>query len=129
MTIAQHIYPLKGKVQHYSWGGYEYIPQLLSIDNTEKKPYSEYWLGAHPNHPSTILADGKEQSLNEFIQQNKRVLGAAQKKFQFATFFIEDFRCPSNAFHTGASGQSFGGNRLSQRKRTRHPTYGFLSQL
>lgn len=89
MTIAQHIYPLKGKVQHYSWGGYEYIPQLLSINNTEKKPYSEYWLGAHPNHPSTILADGKEQSLNEFIQQNKRVLGAAQKNFSSLPFLLK----------------------------------------
>jgi mannose-6-phosphate isomerase len=71
MPIAQHIYPLKGKVQHYTWGGYHYIPELLSIANEEKKPYAEYWLGAHPNHPSIIIADGKEIFLNEFIRQHK----------------------------------------------------------
>ncbi len=32
------IFKLKGKVQHYAWGGYDYIPHWLGIENTEHKP-------------------------------------------------------------------------------------------
>jgi mannose-6-phosphate isomerase len=89
MPVAQKIYLLKGKVQHYSWGGYDYIPQLLSLNNPEKKPYAEYWLGAHPNHPSTIHENGKELLLNEFIQQHIEVLGVAQKDFNSLPFLLK----------------------------------------
>ena len=89
MPIAQHLYPLKGKVQHYTWGGYEYIPQLLSINNTEKKPYAEYWLGAHPNHPSIIKTNENEQPLNDFIRQHKEVLGTTQKNFDSLPFLLK----------------------------------------
>jgi mannose-6-phosphate isomerase len=89
MPIAQHIYPLKGKVQHYTWGGYHYIPELLSIANEEKKPYAEYWLGAHPNHPSIIIADGKEIFLNEFIRQHKETLGQAVTRFDALPFLLK----------------------------------------
>lgn len=89
MPIAQHIYPLQGKVQHYAWGGYEYIPQLLSIANKENKPFSEYWLGAHPNYPSVIRKDGTDFPLNEFINQCKEVLGAAQKHFTTLPFLLK----------------------------------------
>src|SRR5688572_29029509 len=78
MPIAQHIYPLKGKVQHDTRGGYDYIPQLLSLANKENKPYAEYWLGAHSNHPSVVKQDGKELPLNEFIGLNPAVLGEIQ---------------------------------------------------
>ncbi len=89
MPTAQHLYPLRGKLQHYSWGGYEYIPQLLSIDNREKKPFAEYWLGAHPNHPGVIKENGKELPLNEFILQHKEVLGAASKHFHSLPFLLK----------------------------------------
>ncbi len=89
MPIAQHIYPLKGKIQHYTWGGYEYIPQLLAISNTENKPYSEYWLGAHPNHPSVIKKDGIELPLNEFLNQNIEALGTSQKHFTTLPFLLK----------------------------------------
>ena len=42
------IYPLKGTVKHYDWGGYTFIPYLLDTDNKENKPFAEYWLGTHP---------------------------------------------------------------------------------
>lgn len=61
------MYLLKGVVQHYSWGGYEFIPLLLGIENTEHIPFAEYWLGAHPNHPS-VIAD-KEIQLDSFIEK------------------------------------------------------------
>lgn len=71
MSTLQSIYKLKGKVQNYSWGGTQYIPQLLGTENTDQKPFAEYWLGAHPNHSSTVEIDGQEIALNQLIQQNK----------------------------------------------------------
>ena len=44
---------LKGVVQPYSWGGYHYIPALLGTSDGSQ-PAAEYWLGAHPNHPSAL---------------------------------------------------------------------------
>jgi mannose-6-phosphate isomerase len=72
----QRIYPLTGKVQPYSWGGFEYIAQLLGINNHEHQPMAEYWLGAHPNYPSTLTLHESTISLFEFINIDKQnVLG------------------------------------------------------
>jgi mannose-6-phosphate isomerase len=68
------IYKLKGVVQHYSWGGTEFIPQLLSIDNNNEKPFAEYWLGAHVNAPAQL--EGENISLHELINRSpNEVLG------------------------------------------------------
>ena len=62
---------LKGKVQHYAWGGSDFIPALLHISNPDKKPFAEYWMGAHDNVPSeVILPDGTTQPLNAFIKND-----------------------------------------------------------
>lgn len=42
------VFSLKGVIKHYDWGGYSFIPSLLKLDNGEKKPFAEYWLGTHP---------------------------------------------------------------------------------
>ena len=63
-----NIFKIKGKVQHYAWGGFDYIPQLLGLANAEKKPFGEYWLGAHPQAPS-LLEDGR--SLSDEIAKNE----------------------------------------------------------
>ncbi|MEK9150035.1 MAG: adenylosuccinate synthase, partial [Candidatus Desantisbacteria bacterium] len=39
---------IRCEVMHYPWGGKEFIPALLRIDNSEGKPYAELWIGAHP---------------------------------------------------------------------------------
>lgn len=78
MHPSQGIFPLKGIVQHYSWGGFSYIPQLLQQTNTNQQPCAEYWLGAHPNHPSQVSVNGEVYALNTFIEQHKdSVLGQA----------------------------------------------------
>lgn len=71
MTTAQQIFLLEGKVQHYAWGGFEYIPQLLSVENRERKPFAEYWLGAHPNHSGQLAQQNNSVALNQFIAKNK----------------------------------------------------------
>ncbi|MFT6721147.1 MAG: mannose-6-phosphate isomerase, partial [Bdellovibrionota bacterium] len=39
---------LDGVLQHYAWGGYKYLPQLLGQLNTAQEPAAELWMGAHP---------------------------------------------------------------------------------
>lgn len=65
----QRIYLLKGKVQHYAWGGFNFIPELLGTGNIEKKPFAEYWLGAHPAQSSILEQDGQEIMLNQLIEK------------------------------------------------------------
>jgi mannose-6-phosphate isomerase len=64
------IYKLKGKVQHYAWGGKDFIPQLIHFYNIENKPCAEYWMGAHPSASATIVVNEKEVLLKDYIQQN-----------------------------------------------------------
>lgn len=72
----QRIFKLQGKVQHYAWGGYDYLPQLLNIQNPEQKPFAEYWLGAHPNHPSVISKGAETETLDTHIQADSNdILG------------------------------------------------------
>jgi mannose-6-phosphate isomerase len=75
-TVKNKTSRLSGKVQHYQWGGFEYIPRLLGIDNSAGKPFAEYWLGAHDNAPA-VLDNG--QGLNTYIQQYPDVLGQAAR--------------------------------------------------
>jgi mannose-6-phosphate isomerase len=65
------VFKLLGKVQHYAWGGNSFIPQLLHIDNSENKPFAEYWLGAHDNASAELIIDnGERKKLNEYIQSD-----------------------------------------------------------
>ena len=63
----KEVYKLKGIVQHYSWGGYYYIPKLLGKANKTHQPFAEYWLGAHPNFPSQIQ-NGNNLDLGNLIK-------------------------------------------------------------
>lgn len=66
------MYELKGVVKDYAWGGYCYIPMILS-QKAEGKPCAEYWLGEHPLG-TAVTEDGK--SLSEIIDSNPvKVLG------------------------------------------------------
>ncbi len=35
-------FKLKGKIQHYVWGGSGYLARLLAISNPDNKPFAEY---------------------------------------------------------------------------------------
>jgi mannose-6-phosphate isomerase len=64
---VKECFKIQGVVQHYAWGGYEFIPELLGVSNPDHRPFAEYWLGAHPNHPS-LLEDGT--SLADYLKKN-----------------------------------------------------------
>lgn len=70
MISDNNIFLLKGKVQHYDWGGYTYLPELLHFDNQQQQPCAEYWMGAHNSAPSVLVDGQNEYPLNELIQSN-----------------------------------------------------------
>jgi mannose-6-phosphate isomerase len=70
MNTTNNIFKLTGKVQHYAWGGFEFIPNLLHLSNAEHTPFAEYWMGAHTSASSNILVGEEMVALNKLINQN-----------------------------------------------------------
>ncbi|MDB5232242.1 MAG: manA [Chitinophagaceae bacterium] len=81
--MQNKIFLLKGQVQHYEWGGYDFIPSWLGIKNSENKPYAEYWMGAHPS-ASSIIQPG-EIKLDEAITKSPADFLGNEVYHQFKT--------------------------------------------
>jgi mannose-6-phosphate isomerase len=81
--LQDKIFKLKGKVQHYAWGGYEFIPNWLGISNTEHKPFAEYWMGAHPSASSDIETPNGALSLNELVKDFPEITIGSRVQQQF----------------------------------------------
>src|ERR1700721_3173835 len=74
----QDVVILRGVVQHYDWGGHNFIPDLLGIENATRKPYAELWMGAHSKAPSIVELESGDVPLDEFIAQApEAILGQA----------------------------------------------------
>ena len=86
MSIQPLIYKLSGKVQHYAWGGYSALPQLLNRDNSAQKPFAEYWLGAHPLHSSMVETGGVEKPLAELMNEDKDTFLGERVLRRFSSF-------------------------------------------
>lgn len=70
ITVEDCSYRLFGKIQNYSWGGYNFIPTLLERRLDPGMTYAEYWMGAHEKAPSDILQnDGTLISLKATIDE------------------------------------------------------------
>lgn len=69
------VFPIKGAIQNYAWGGKEFIPKLMSVKNNDSQPFAEVWLGAHQRGPAKLQMDGKEISLKDFLEKNPNALG------------------------------------------------------
>ena len=70
------VLPLHGVVQHYDWGGYDFIPGLLGIANSGRMPFAELWMGAHPMAPATADVAGIAVPLDRLIAEApERILG------------------------------------------------------
>lgn len=63
MSQDTSIYALRGVVQHYAWGGQEFIPHLLGTTNENDQPHAEYWIGTHSKGPAQIKVNGEWKSL------------------------------------------------------------------
>ena len=68
--MNNRIFRLEGVVQHYAWGGTDFIPSLLHLPNPANKPYAEYWMGAHENAPSNVVIEQIRRPLNKMIDEN-----------------------------------------------------------
>ena len=62
------VLPITGKVQHYAWGGFYYLPKLLNIPVKKGETYAEFWLGTHERGTSEFR-NGSETpvSLKDYI--------------------------------------------------------------
>jgi mannose-6-phosphate isomerase len=63
------VLPITGKVQHYAWGGFYYLPKLLNIPVKKGETYAEFWLGAH-ERGSAELKNGSENpvTLKDYVE-------------------------------------------------------------
>jgi len=78
MSLKNKIYKLKGTVQHYAWGGYDFIPSLLGEPIVTQQPWAEYWMGAHPSASSLLIEDNNTISLYDaIINDPEKTLGSA----------------------------------------------------
>ncbi|MCW9732379.1 mannose-6-phosphate isomerase, class I [Avibacterium sp. 20-15] len=73
------LYPLNGKLQHYVWGGQQFLPEFLGIPAQKNQYYAEWWLGDHNSAPSLIEENGTSQPLNAFLAKNPTALGEASQ--------------------------------------------------
>lgn len=84
MQNTKKIFRLQGKIQHYTWGGTEFIRSLLRQPSDPGLPCAELWLGAHQNAPSeVIVSDTERVALDQFIRRDPaEILGeAATRQF------------------------------------------------
>lgn len=65
-------YPLKNKIQDYSWGSLHGIEEATGIPNVDGSPKAELWMGSHPVCPSLVIdpKTRKEISLLDLINQD-----------------------------------------------------------
>lgn len=78
------MYQIKGRFQHYDWGGFTFMPALFNINNAEKKPFAEYWLGIHSGGPATVELNAESKtSLDALINSNKPLYLGKQLWKQF----------------------------------------------
>ncbi|KAA6209849.1 mannose-6-phosphate isomerase, class I [Avibacterium paragallinarum] len=73
------LYPLNGQLQHYVWGGHQFLPEFLGIPAEQNQYYAEWWLGDHSSAPSIIEENGTSEPLNAFLAKNPTALGDASR--------------------------------------------------
>ncbi len=76
--VEAGILTLQGVVQHYDWGGHNFIPDLLGVENATRKPFAELWIGAHAKAPSIAEFGGEQEPLDKLIAEDPvAMLGVA----------------------------------------------------
>lgn len=69
---------LSGFVQHYDWGGKDFIPAFIGLQNEEGMPFAELWFGVHPKGPSGVL--GQDEDLAAYLDKHPELLGTEVRK-------------------------------------------------
>ncbi|KTR98979.1 mannose-6-phosphate isomerase [Pantoea dispersa] len=69
---------LNNSLQNYAWGSKTALTELYGIENPQRLPMAELWMGAHPKSPSTVEVNGVTRSLRDVINDDQvATLGAA----------------------------------------------------
>ena len=68
LEASRGLLELRCAVQHYEWGGFEYIQHLIQCEG-DQRPYAELWIGAHPNLPSDVVIGSESVPLNALIEE------------------------------------------------------------
>lgn len=78
------IYKLENPMIHSHWGCTSSMTALFGYANPEQKPMAELWMGAHPSAPSSLVVQGKQVRLDEWIaSHSERLLGSeVAKRFE-----------------------------------------------
>lgn len=64
-------------VQHYDWGGTQFIARLVGSANPEHLPFAELWVGTHPKGPALAQVGGISVPLTRIVASSpSEVLGA-----------------------------------------------------
>jgi mannose-6-phosphate isomerase len=80
LKVEAGVLTLHGVVQHYDWGGYQFIPDLLGTENATRQPFAELWIGAHAKAPSMVELAAGEEPLDQLIAEApEAILGHAAK--------------------------------------------------
>jgi mannose-6-phosphate isomerase len=79
--VEEGVLKLQGVVQHYDWGGHNFIPDLLGVENSTRRPFAELWIGAHGKAPSMVELAGGQEPLDDLIAEDpEAMLGAAANR-------------------------------------------------
>jgi mannose-6-phosphate isomerase len=84
--------PITGKVQHYAWGGYYYLPKLLNLPVKKGETYAEFWLGAHERGSAEFVnGSSNPVTLKDYIKAfPEQTLGEkASKSFGQLPFLLK----------------------------------------
>lgn len=64
---SSELFKLRGVVQHYDWGGFDFIPKLLGRSHPSEKPCAELWMGSHANGPALVQSREELIPLSELV--------------------------------------------------------------
>ena len=81
----QKAYKLQGKHRHYDWGGTQFIPKLMGVENPNSEPYAEYWMGAHPAAIAEIKTEHGFVSLDKMLADEGAMLLGEKTLANFGT--------------------------------------------
>jgi len=73
----RHLLRLENPIRDYAWGSRSWIAELTGRGSPAAGPEAELWMGAHPQAPSQVCAEGRRVALGEWIARDPAgVLGA-----------------------------------------------------
>ncbi|KAL3847156.1 hypothetical protein ACJMK2_018085 [Sinanodonta woodiana] len=89
MADEELVFPLKCAVLNYAWGKVGSSSEVADLAKcadpefqvNEDAPYSELWMGTHPNGPSKAVIAGKEMALEEWVKGHPDKLGPKVKEY------------------------------------------------